>query len=71
MPLLLLTCDMVCLQALVVVQVEIFSVPFVVAAYTLVTRFTAASNFWGWHRWLASSRVVCCFRLEAELELKL
>ena len=44
MPLLLLTVDMVCLQALVVVRVEIFSFPFVVAVCTLVTRFAAARS---------------------------
>ena len=47
MPLLLLTVDMVCLQALVVVRVEIFSFASVVAACTLVTRFAAARPILG------------------------
>jgi len=44
LPLLLLTVDMGCLQALVVVRVEIFSFPFVVAVCTLVTRFATARS---------------------------
>jgi len=47
LPLLLLTVDMVCLQALVVVRVEIFSFPSVVAACTLVARFAAARPILG------------------------
>jgi len=47
LPLLLLTVDMVCLQSLVVVRVEILRFPFVVAAYTLVTRFAAARSILG------------------------
>jgi len=45
--LLLLTVDMVCLQALVVGRVEIFSFPFVVAECTFVTCFAAARPILG------------------------
>ena len=38
---------MVCSQTLVVVRIEIFSFPFVVAAYTLVTRFATAHPILG------------------------
>jgi len=58
--LLLLTVDMVCLQAFVVVWVVVFSFPSVVAASTLSARLAAARPIIGVGKvWLASSRVVC------------
>jgi len=45
--LLVLTVDMVCLQALVVVWVIFFSFPFVVAASTLSDRLAAARSILG------------------------
>ena len=47
MPLLLLTVDMVCLQALMVVWVVVFSFSFVVAANTLSARLAAARPILG------------------------